>query len=289
MVSKISLYLAFASCGLGEGLVITPGSTLTGTSWRLKLDVGREPGTWMPNDWATMGARLALSMDIEFTDGQLMGDPRQGLGLQENLVGPASSTKKINVKGGPASFVSERGREEVAFLGGGWCVQQPFDTPGAEALLRGWVDCISGAKRKDVSIESGERIFFTTGIWTDEANFKQLENDRKIIEKDIARIKNEFASLSSKGEGTGEAMDFFSKTFHAATQLRSKTAKYDEYQKLKFKLDELARMLPEPGKLAVANGISIAPRGGLCVKRKKLLGEEYHILGKMSFAPIAET
>lgn len=34
---------------------------LDGTSWRLTLDVGREPGTWMPKEWAASGATLRRS------------------------------------------------------------------------------------------------------------------------------------------------------------------------------------------------------------------------------------
>lgn len=36
-----------------------------GTRWRLTLDIGREPGTWMPPSWGASGRRLLLPIAVE--------------------------------------------------------------------------------------------------------------------------------------------------------------------------------------------------------------------------------
>lgn len=44
---------------------------LDGSKWKLSLDIGREPGTWMPSDWGISGERLKLDFECEFTGNQL--------------------------------------------------------------------------------------------------------------------------------------------------------------------------------------------------------------------------
>ena len=34
-------------------------TSIANTNWRVTLNVGRQPGTWMPKDWAASGARLS--------------------------------------------------------------------------------------------------------------------------------------------------------------------------------------------------------------------------------------
>ena len=52
---------------LVSGLAADQFPTMAGTSWRLSLNVGREPGTWMPKEWAASGARLAMPIDVHFS------------------------------------------------------------------------------------------------------------------------------------------------------------------------------------------------------------------------------
>ena len=63
---------------------------LAKASWKLSLSIGREQGTWMPEEWGASGARLALDATIEFTDEPLLPSSEQegGLVIDEPLVGP---------------------------------------------------------------------------------------------------------------------------------------------------------------------------------------------------------
>ena len=43
---------------------------------QITLNIGREPGTWMPKEWAASGARLSLPMRVRFSDESVdMGFP----------------------------------------------------------------------------------------------------------------------------------------------------------------------------------------------------------------------
>jgi hypothetical protein len=46
-----------------------PGAALEGTRLRLSLDVGREPGTWMPPQWGLSGRRLCFDVAVELRAG----------------------------------------------------------------------------------------------------------------------------------------------------------------------------------------------------------------------------
>lgn len=65
---------------LGQAGVIRADTSaaisLDGMTCRATLNLGREPGTWMPPEWGSSGARLSLPMTLRFTDEPLdMGFP----------------------------------------------------------------------------------------------------------------------------------------------------------------------------------------------------------------------
>mmetsp|Transcript_33230 Transcript_33230/g.102991 ORF Transcript_33230/g.102991 Transcript_33230/m.102991 type:complete len:206 (+) Transcript_33230:114-731(+) len=105
-----------------------PGPKLTSATWKVSLNVGREQGTWMPEEWAASGARLLLPVVCEFSAEPYPGEP-------EALVGRACF--RVRPKG-DATFVSVGGTTTVKIEGGAWAVQPP--KPGRRpALLRFWL------------------------------------------------------------------------------------------------------------------------------------------------------
>ena len=40
-----------------------------GTRWKLTLDIGREPGTWMPPSWGSSGRRILLPIAVQLNEG----------------------------------------------------------------------------------------------------------------------------------------------------------------------------------------------------------------------------
>ena len=184
-------------------LSTSAASPLTKTKWRLLLDVGLQPGTWMPKrfpGWAESGARLPLDIDVEFTD--------EPCDQRESLVGPKDSTFRLKVCGdGISTFVSEKGQQNVQFTDGGWCIQRPTANirnaegslrPGG--LLRFWLDCPSGARKRDAEVFPGTRIFFTTGVWDDPKGLEAME-------REYERVVDELQGIVDDTRGIREAND----------------------------------------------------------------------------------
>ena len=127
--------------------------------------------------WAESGARLGLGVQVEFSN-----TPSS---KAEALVGPLTETYQLKVTSPPSTFVSASGQKSVEFATGGWCIQRPTanvrNAGGSlvkpEGLLRFWLDCPTGAKRQDVEIFPGTRIFFTTGVWDDPKAVEQQEKE----------------------------------------------------------------------------------------------------------------
>ena len=175
--------LAAALCTCSTGYT----STLLGTSWRLKLDVGLEPGSWMPkkiDGWGASGARLLVDALVDFE--------ASPAGESEELVGPLDQTRLLTARGG-SKIVTFEGEQEVSFESGGWCVQRPLLSKPAEqeGLLRFWLDCPSGCAKNDVSVPRGERIFFSTGAWDDADGVQDLRAKASAAAAQLSALESE--------------------------------------------------------------------------------------------------
>lgn len=273
-------------------------SRLTDTRWRVRLDVGLQPGTWMPKrypGWAESGARLVVDAEIEFTDDLL---PQKLRG--EPLVGPKDQTGivRVNCFGGkndddynPSTFVSDKGTQTVKFNDGGWCIQRPTtDVKNAEGqrvqpggILGFWLDCESGAVRRDVEIFPKTRIFFTTGVWDDPASLVALEDEYKVALKDLEEIeeRTRAARASADEKNWFDQIKDITKMFSDA----------DEYDKLRDRKEKLERQSPPKSAAEAKNGVKMAPNGSLVIKGNPNAPDwmpttEYLILGTFSSKPL---
>ena len=150
---------------LREGDAATANVDLSGFTCTLVLSVGREPGTWMPDEWAKSGARLSLPLQITFTNEEVdLGFPGE-----EALKGRYAS--KLICEGG--SFVGPNGVVNVKTTGGAWSAV-PTTQPGTTAL-RGFLDFPEEAVRNDVSLPAG-RVFFSSVILDSE----KVRDDAKV-------------------------------------------------------------------------------------------------------------
>jgi hypothetical protein len=255
-------------------------SLLTNTKWKVRLDVGQQPGTWMPKrfpGWAASGARLGLDLEIQFTD--------IPCGVRETLVGPKDSTFRLQVCSDPSTFVSERGQEQVTFLDGGWCIERPSNNVKnargnlvrPEGLLKFWLDCPSGAKRRDVEIFPGLRIFFTTGVWDDPTGVKQQDEEYREVLAELNEVVD--ATRERKKQEGANLMD-------ELVNFQKMVGVSKEFDGLKLRKETLEMGLPPPGASVATNGVQIAPTGSLVIKGNNipdwLPGSEYLILGTFS-------
>ena len=124
---------------------------------QVTLSIGREPGTWMPKDWAASGARLSLPMRVRFSDDIVdIGFPG------EETLNPGGSryAKKLYCEGG--SFVGAQGEVVVKATGGAWSAETS-EIPGA-STVNWFIDFPESATRNDVSLPEG-RVFFSGAAW----------------------------------------------------------------------------------------------------------------------------
>ena len=120
---------------------------LQGSSWRLKLDIGRTEG----------GARLPLSLEVCFTR-----EPVSGGDLLWSVDEPSCCpAKRLLVTSAP-TIVGADGEVAVAVGAGGW-LAEPEDRCG-RSTLRFYLDFPDGAERNGARLPPG-RVFFSSACW----------------------------------------------------------------------------------------------------------------------------
>ena len=243
-------------------------STLIGSEWNLKLNVGIEPGSYLARTgWGASEGRIIVNTQVRFEE-ELMQEA-------EELVGPLATTRRLSICGDAPTFVSMQGVQEVTFDSGGWCVQRKMGASKRdEGLLRFWLDCPSGATKGDVSIDAGERIFFSTGVFDDKAELESLLEQRE-------ELKGSLAANAAAAEARKEAQAN-GNLFEKAMAFREGVKVEDERQLLRYK-EEFFETVPTLGKGPAA--ITTGPgQCGLSVKRQSGKGffssNVYHILGR---------
>lgn len=133
-------------------------TTLDGFECQLTLNIGREPGTWMPKEWGESGARLSLPLALTFSDEVVdLGVPGE-----QTLNNGGRYAKRLICEGG--QFVSASGAQTVKSSGGAWTTEgSPI--PGARSL-NFFIDFPEDASRNDVTLPAG-RVFFSAACWED--------------------------------------------------------------------------------------------------------------------------
>lgn len=235
--------------------------------------------------WAESGARLPLDVDVEFTD--------EPCGQRESLVGPKDSTFRLKVCGdGTSTFVSEKGQQEVQFTDGGWCIQRPTanirNAEGSlvkpEGLLKFWLDCPSGARKRDAEVFPGTRIFFTTGVWDNPSELEAMEREYERVVDELQGIIDETRTIREANDA-----DEGGNVLNRLADFRTLVGNSQEFDRLASQKEALERASPPMGAAEAPNGVKIAPTGSLVIKGNKipdwLPGSEYLILG--TFGPKA--
>mmetsp|Transcript_57657 Transcript_57657/g.100922 ORF Transcript_57657/g.100922 Transcript_57657/m.100922 type:complete len:353 (+) Transcript_57657:70-1128(+) len=242
-----------------------PDNFPAGLSCRLSLNIGRQPGTRMPKDWAVSGARLLLPLEVTFSD-ESVGPAVK----QESLLGPQKGMRRL-IANGEGVFVSARGEERVAVESGAWSVS-PSGHPSGETLLRFYLDFPEAAVRNDVELPAG-RVFFTSAFWPQEELSKAQDTVTE-METQVNEMREE---LNSKNLREGNALQ-------QASALR---AGFNEYDRLKTKEKAMMKFragLPNDGVVEVPDTmLSLEKNGGLCIKKRgpawRAFREEFLILG----------
>lgn len=115
------------------------------TTWKLVVNIGREPGTWMPKTWGESGDRLLLNLAIEFTDEEL-GDREEFL----NGVGGTKALKVVDSELTVGPSLTE-GSRTLKVKNGGWRVATEEGAAGTD-LLRFYFEIDEVAQHKGCDV-----------------------------------------------------------------------------------------------------------------------------------------
>ena len=296
-------------------------SLLVDTRWKLQLDVGLQPGTWMPKrypGWAESGARLGFDIEVEFTKTPILsvlvderekergGDPLVGrldetyqlkvisTSSSKSSSKPEESSSAADFKNPTSTFVSENGLETIEFNGiGGWRIERPNNpvrnTNGClvkpEGILRFYIDCISGAKRRDVEIFKNTRIIFTTGVWDN-------PSDLDYAKQDYEKVLNEMEILRAKTKDLKQEQQSGFNPIQQVVTFQQMVTNSKEYDELKNYAELYKQQLPPSNAVTNAKtGVQIASDGSIVIQgeQSNWLGSEYLILGKFTTATSSST
>ena len=221
-------------------------ASIENSEWRCTLNVGREKGTWMPDDWAASGARLSLPLILHFTD-----EPTR---VNDNALGRGGVVKRLQVVNSGGTFIGKAGEEFVECVGGAW-VATPRDVCG-ESIVRFFIDFPGGATRNDVSIPAG-RVIFSTSCW-DGAEMAAASADAAKLEQELEEIRT--SSDGASGEQN---------LLQSALSVRGQVLQQDRVRSLTEQLRFLKRALPDSRGTLDVDGVDtkLAKGGGLVIRR----------------------
>ena len=200
---------------LGQSVTQQAGEVETAVSsaaWSLRVSIGREKGTSMPEAWGQSGARLPFSVEVDMSEDSVdCGDGDVG------MLGP--DVCQIEPKVTDISITGFGGAVEIPIRGGGWTLRDgrlafwlDFPEGSTRGEMTGDVSNVWGlapgvaTKGLDVELPAG-RLFFEAPLVSD-AELERLNRDflalrsrtfekRKAV-KDIESRKNPAPVWSSE-------------------------------------------------------------------------------------------
>lgn len=244
---------------------------LDNTHWKVMLDIGRDPGTWMPKTWGASGKRMLLNLEICFEADQLY-DREEFL----EGVGNAKVCRVVHHELNIAPTMTEGIKRVFTLKDGGWRVVKGAGPLGTD-VLRFFIETDAEIRQGDVCVPSG-RIYFTCGYFVMHrpSGIKDYLRSRMAdIEERVIKIREE---LQEEG--------FFSlKRLKLSKELFELELKEAASQKA---FNEAAVVEPDKSLLRVSRrgDVGLTREGGVCCKVKKGPVTEYHILGRFGVAAI---
>jgi len=275
-------------------------SPFVNSRWNIQLNFGLEPGSFMPQrfpDWAASGARLGVPVELLFTDipvaaaGPIPDNAQEFLDkLGSDTISPVYRVKVSSSFN--STFVSERGEERVEFSGGGYAMQRSMmmpaaanTTPPAPAkkprfLLRFWIDCSSGAKRRDVEFPPNTRFFGTIPIWDDPNQIARLEQELTFVKNKRTDDEDIQQTMAANKKSTGKSNSLWSNWFFSGGEKK----KNDDDASLSYRQEQLERLLPLKGSVATGD-VTPAPKGSLVMPHQAEKKQNYFIVGSFAMKP----
>jgi hypothetical protein len=278
---------------------------LDDTVWKIVFSIGREAGTWMPKTWAASGDRLYFQCTVEFSSEAL---PPLSPGDDSFFQAPTGTAKLLKVtdafimpcpKARPSSdcFL---GRRPLPVLPTGAYKVCRGQGPAGTDLLRFYIQLTEPiANYDDVTVPSG-RIYGTCGYFastpatphsaeattTDSMSHRPAMRLRDVKQQQHDKAMQEYIDKQLEAEADNRplwdpghwrkvqaAWQAKRKTEATAAQLQTARLRDPERSKLRFTADE---------------SVGLTAEGGVCCKVHHGLALEYHILGRLQVACLAQ-
>jgi len=243
------------------------------TRWRVNLNIGREPGTWMPQDWGVSGERLYLNLELEFSNEQLYE--------REEFLNGISGTKVLKAVHNEAylSPTLKEGGRQVRVKNGGWRVA-PGEGPVGTTVLRFYVELEEQTQHNgsDVYAPAG-RIYCTCGYFPMKDH--EAASVKESLSKEHDSLVQKYNRLAQENERDDKLVSW--------DKLKRNKQMMDlrmQANKLSRNMNEAAVREPERSflRLSQDQSLGLTREGGVCCKVQKGLAIEYHILGKFEIA-----
>mmetsp|Transcript_15369 Transcript_15369/g.35219 ORF Transcript_15369/g.35219 Transcript_15369/m.35219 type:complete len:468 (-) Transcript_15369:292-1695(-) len=256
-----------------------PLKLLDDTRWRLVLNVGRVPGTWMPKTWGASGEKLRLKLEVEFTSEELYE-------REDFFGGLSDGSKVLRVVHNEASLSPSmtEGGKTVRVTSGGWKVA-PHEGPLGTAVLRFYFDIEEETRHlgSDVYLPKG-RVYGTCGYFplTARSNVDgRGTSKRELYEQEFRQLEVRYRSLRSAMERDHDLVSFDKlKRFKEMRDIQKSA------RKVRATIDE--EWIREPNKSSLRmsrdQSVGLTQNGGICLKKQNGLAQEYHVLGGFEVA-----
>jgi len=258
-----------------------PLKLLDDTRWRLCLNVGRVPGTWMPKTWGASGDKLHLKLEVEFTSDELYEQEAFFNGISDG----SKVLRVVHHEAALAPSMNEGGKA-VRISDGGWKVC-PKEGPLGTHILRFYFDVEEEARHlgSDVYLPKG-RVFGTCGYFPmiHRSNVDGMRTSkRELYQQELRQMEVKFQSLQNE---LSNHQDWFSlSTWKCYGELRDLQK---DVRKIRKALDEETVREPKKSSLRLSRdqSVGLTREGGICCKKATGLSDEYHILGRFEVASI---
>lgn len=260
------------------------------SEWRINLNIGREAGTYVSDEWGASGARLMLPVEVLVESERYTYDNDSSEQTEKDFMGGSGACDVMSVLE-DAVYITGAGEQTVRFGStGAWKIStRRTGMPGDACVVRFWLDVIDAAVRNDVSLEAGERLYCTANCWRD----TEFAAGRRRIAPMQARVQDAQNKIDARLEhATGD------RRLDGSDILDTALASIDMAVLVKRRDDLLLELRDAERKLPPAKDVSkaghwpgtteklVIAKGKIGVKRKKGLWDEFHILGTWTATPL---
>lgn len=271
--SIVFLPLFFA---LSAALSTSPWSA---SEWKFSLNFGRESSTELPRDWGASGARLVLPvlMSVE-------SDTVPSKHIDAVIGSGAMEIKPTQY----ATYINSRGENTVNIENGGWKVEL---SPGGKGLASGLKMCFdlqTKLERNDV-IVSPERLYLFAPCWRED----EYVRGKNILAPIIATAEQAQRNLDANiNHETGDRRLDGGDPLETALAYKDMAVLVAERDECKRKQREAEKVYPRESEILGFWPGNTEPlaigRGTIFIKKKKLFGDELHVVGRWNAKPVME-